>query len=129
MGTYVILFYGVFIGLIILNYFIAKKLNTNHRIKYPNHQDYKWGYFMGVGSIIFSTLYVLVYTFIDIISETITIVDFIIYIGLILISVVIGYFTCKKSKQAIIWVTVFSLNPVIWIINFFYIKKRKDEFL
>ena len=129
MGTYVILFYGVFIGLIILNYFIAKKLNTNHRVKYPNHQDYKWGYFMGVGSIIFSTLYVLVYTFIDIISETITIVDFIIYIGLILISVVIGYFTCKKSKQAIIWVTVFSLNPVIWIINFFYIKKRKDEFL
>ena len=129
MGTYVILFYGVFIGLIILNYFIAKKLNTNHRIKYPNHKDYKWGYFMGVGSIIFSTLYVLVYTFIDIISETITIVDFIIYIGLILISVVIGYFTCKKSKQAIIWVTVFSLNPVIWIINFFYIKKRKDEFL
>lgn len=129
MGSYLILFYGVFIGLIILNYFIAKKLNTNHRIQYPDHQDYKWGYFMGVGSIIFGVLYTLIYTFIDIISETITMVDFIIYIGLLLISAVIGYFTCKKSKQAVIWVTVFSLNPVIWIINFFYIKKRKDEFL
>ena len=128
-GPFELIIWVFFIGLFVLNYFIAKKLNTNHKILYPDHQDYKWGYFMGVGSIIFSTLYVLVYTFIDIISETITIVDFIIYIGLILISVVIGYFTCKKSKQAIIWVTVFSLNPVIWIINFFYIKKRKDEFL
>ena len=128
MGTYVILLYGVFIGLIILNYFIAKKLNTNHRTQYPDHQDYKWGYFQGVGLILFGGLYALIYTIIDIISETFTIVNFIIYIGLLFISVSIGYFACKKSKQAMIWVTVLTLNPIIWIINYFYIKNRRGEF-
>ena len=57
-GPFELIIWVFFIGLFVLNYFIAKKLNTNHRINYPDHQDYKWGYFMGVGSIIFSTLYI-----------------------------------------------------------------------
>jgi hypothetical protein len=33
----------------------------------------------------------------------------------------------KRSKVALILFTVISINPVIWIINFIYIKNRWDE--
>ena len=127
MGLYELLIYLVGIGLLILNYFIAKKLNTNHKTRYPDHQDYKWGYFMGVGSMVYGTLYSLFYFFIFI-SVSVGLQDIIILLAIFLIPVTLGYFVCKKSKQAMIWVTILSLNPIIWIINYFYIKNRRGEF-
>ena len=127
MGLYELLIYLVGIGLLILNYFIAKKLNTNHKTRYPDHQDYKWGYFMGVGSMVYGTLYSLFYFFIFI-SVSVGLQDIIILLAILLIPVTLGYFVCKKSKQAMIWVTILSLNPIIWIINYFYIKNRQGDF-
>ena len=127
MGLFELIIWGVIIGITILNYFIAKKLNTNHKTRYPDHQDYKWGYFMGVGSMVYGTLYSLFYFFIFI-SVSVGLQDIVILLAIFLIPVILGYFVCKKSKQAIIWGTIFSINPVIWIINFFYIKNRRGEF-
>ena len=127
MGLYELLYYLVGIGLIILNYFIAKNLNTNHRKKFLNHQDYVWGYFQGVGAMIFGTLYGLFYLYL-LISLSVELLTIVIVFALFSITVILGYLVCKKSKQAIIWATVFSLNPVLWIINFFYIKNRRGDF-
>jgi len=127
VGPFELLIYGIIIGLIILNYFIAKKLNTNHKTLYPDYQDYKWGYFMGVGSMVYGTLYSLFYFFIFI-SVSVGLQDIVILLAIFLIPVILGYFVCKKSKQAMIWVTILSLNPIIWIINYFYIKNRRGEF-
>ena len=127
MGIYELLYYLVGIGLIILNYFIAKNLNTNHRKKFLNHQDYVWGYFQGVGAMIFGTLYGLFYLYL-LISLSAELLTIVIVSSLSSITVILGYLVCKKSKQAIIWATVFSLNPVLWIINFFYIKNRRGDF-
>ena len=127
MGLYELLYYLVGIGLIILNYFIAKNLNTNHRKKFLNHQDYVWGYFQGVGAMIFGTLYGLFYLYL-LISLSAELLTIVIVSSLSSITVILGYLVCKKSKQAIIWATVFSLNPVLWIINFFYIKNRRGDF-
>ena len=122
-----LLMWGVIIGLTILNYFIAKKLNTNHKTLYPDHQDYKWGYFMGVGAMVFGTLYGLIYFFI-LISVSVGLQEIVILLASFIIPVILGYYICKKSKQAIIWGTIISLNPIIWIINYFYIKNRRGEF-
>ena len=127
VGPFELLIYGIIIGLIILNYFIAKKLNTNHKTRYPDYQDYKWGYFMGVGSMVYGTLYSLFYFFIFI-SVSVGLQDIVILLAIFLIPAILGYFVCKKSKQAMIWVTILSLNPIIWIINYFYIKNRRGEF-
>tara|TARA_B110000881_G_scaffold195098_1_gene189569 strand:- start:585 stop:989 length:405 start_codon:yes stop_codon:yes gene_type:complete len=127
MGLYELLYYLVGIGLIILNYFIAKNLNTNHRKKFLNHQDYVWGYMQGVGAMIFGTVYGLFYLYL-LISLSVELLTIVIVFALFSITVILGYLICKKSKQAIIWATVFSLNPVIWIINFFYIKNRRGDF-
>jgi len=127
MGIYELLYYLVGIGLIILIYFIAKNLNTNHRKKFLNHQDYVWGYFQGVGAMIFGTLYGLFYLYL-LISLSAELLTIVIVSSLSSITVILGYLVCKKSKQAIIWATVFSLNPVLWIINFFYIKNRRGDF-
>ena len=127
VGPFELLIYGIIIGLIILNYFIAKKLNTNHKTLYPDYQDYKWGYFMGVGSMVYGTLYSLFYFFIFI-SVSVGLQDIVILLAIFLIPVILGYFVCKKSKQAMIWGTILSINPIIWIINYFYIKNRRGEF-
>ena len=127
MGPFELIIWGVIIGITILNYFIAKKLNTNHKTRYPDHQDYKWGYFMGVGSMVFGTLYALFYLFIFILVSF-ELLDIVIFSAIFLIPVILGYFVCKKSKQAIIWGTILSINPIIWIINYFYIKNRRGEF-
>ena len=63
MGPFELIIWGVIIGITILNYFIAKKLNTNHKTRYPDHQDYKWGYFMGVSGVVGGILYSLFYLF------------------------------------------------------------------
>ena len=122
-----LLILAVIIGLIVLIYFIAKKLNTNHKTQYPDHQDYKWGYFMGVGAMVFGTLYGLIYFFI-LISVSVGLQEIVILLASFIIPVILGYYICKKSKQAIIWGTIISLNPIIWIINYFYIKNRRGEF-
>jgi len=129
-GPFELIIWVFFIGLFVLNYFIAKKLNTNHKILYPDHQDYKWGYFMGVSGVVGGTLYCLFYLFtlIMVFEGFQEIGLYVLILALYLIPVILGYFVCKKSKQAIILATVFSLNPVIWIINFFYIKKRQGDF-
>ena len=130
MGPFELIIWGVIIGITILNYFIAKKLNTNHKTRYPDHQDYKWGYFMGVSGVVGGILYSLFYLFtlIWVFEGFQDIGLYVLILGLYLIPVILGYFICKKSKQAIIWGTIFSINPVIWIINFFYIKNRRGEF-
>ena len=122
-----LLILAVIIGLIVLIYFIAKKLNTNHKTQYPDHQDYKWGYFMGVGAMVYGTLYSLFYFFI-LISVSQGLQDIVILLALFSIPVIPGYFACKKSKLAMIWLTIISFNPIIWIINYFYIKNRRGEF-
>ena len=127
MGLYELLYYLVGIGLIILHYVIAKNLNTNHRKKFLNHQDYVWGYMQGVGAMIFGTVYGLFYLYL-LISLSVELLTIVIVFALFSITVILGFLICKKSKQAIIWATVFSLNPVIWIINFFYIKNRRGDF-
>ena len=118
MGPFELIIWGVIIGITILNYFIAKKLNTNHKTLYPDHQDYKWGYFMGVGAMVFGTLYGLIYFFI-LISVSVGLQEIVILLASFIIPVILGYYICKKSKQAIIWGTIISLNPIIWIINYF----------
>ena len=127
MGPFELIILAVMIGLIVLIYFIAKKLNTNHKTQYPDHQDYKWGYFMGVGAMVFGTLYGLIYFFI-LISVSVGLQEIVILLASFIIPVILGYYICKKSKQAIIWGTIISLNPIIWIINYFYIKNRRGEF-
>ena len=98
MGTYELLIWVVIIGLSILNYFIAKKLNTDHKTRYPDHQDYVWGYFQGVSAIIFGTLYGLFYLYL-LISLSAELLTIVIVSALFSITVILGYLVCKKASM------------------------------
>jgi len=42
--------------------------------------------------------------------------------------VLIGYLVINRNKIALVVLTVISINPIIWVINFFYLKNRWNEF-
>ena len=120
--------------LLIPIYFISKKLNSNHQISHPEDKGYKWGYFQGITIIVLNILmsilsYFYVHNFPRLLDEygydsdiTLHISAFGIVVSLIFI--VIGYGVCKRDRSSLILFTIFTFNPVIWVINYFYIKRR-----
>ena len=128
---------GVILGVPI--YFFAKKLDNKHHIEQPEDRGYKWGYFLGIYTIVVSLL-MSIFSFFFIqefpgllrkygvnleainIQPTLQIAAF----GIIafIIFIIIGFFVCKRDRSALIFLTIFTFNPVIWVINYFYIKRR-----
>jgi len=112
-------------------YFLAKKLDNKHLIKQPDDRGYKWGYFQGITAIVWGVISLLVLaimfvmlgskTFLDIeINTTYQSVGIVISI----IYMFIGYAVCLRDRGHLIALSIFSLNPIIWVINYFYIKRR-----
>ncbi len=105
--------------MVLLPYLVAKKLNTKLQQKNPNYKSFVWGYFIGISNIIWGILLILV------LMDTKSL-DLIVSIFM-LIPIILGYFTVKRNKTLFIALTVLSINPIIWIINWIYIKNRWDE--
>ena len=115
----------VFILVHLVIYFIAVTLNNKHLKRHPDYNSYLWGYFTGVvtivwGIILFIVCLSLLFLNVDIFPINITIY----YLGLLIFYTALGYFVCSKEKWAFIILTIVWMNPIIWVINYFYIKRR-----
>src|SRR5438876_4355686 len=44
------------------------------------------------------------------------------------VQVVCGYFVLRRRRLAFVVATILSFNPLFWIVNFFYIRNRWDDF-
>jgi hypothetical protein len=111
-------------------YYFANKMNDKFQLKNPNSKRFIWGYFIGIGSI---TTSILMFS-IDLLQiynlggEFDWNVQYIIVnIFIMVIGVTIGYLVINRNKIALVVLTVLSINPIIWVINFFYLKNRWDE--
>jgi hypothetical protein len=109
----------------IVIYFIAKSLNKKHLWNYPEYKSYIWGYFQGIGVIfysilgfIFCFLTLFLYNNAEALNATLW--------GLVAstLGLFVGYFVCCKEKWAFVLLTIFTPNPIIWIINYLYITRR-----
>ena len=38
-----------------------------------------------------------------------------------------GYGLKNKKFSVVFWATIFTLNPIIWIVNYFYFRERQYE--
>jgi len=38
-----------------------------------------------------------------------------------------GYGLKNKKFGVVFWATIFTLNPIIWIVNYFYFRERQYE--
>jgi hypothetical protein len=111
---------------VIISYFIVLLVNKNDdNVTYKaNKESYIWGYFMGACYFIFSA-FVLGFIVSLLMKEETDFMPLILLIPAIAIAN-IGYLIIKKNRSALILGTVLTFNPIIWIINYFYIKNRYE---
>jgi hypothetical protein len=101
---------------IILPILLAVWLNKRLHVKQPNARPFIWGYWLGFGCFL-APLFAMAQN------------DGSISFSLIaaLLYVTIGVFVISRHRWALIAITIFSFNPIIWIANIFYIRNRWSE--
>ncbi len=107
---------GVPLAVLIVPIVVAFVLNRRFRQRNPDKRGYRWGYYfslmsviagLGLGGFLQSGI--------------------IVVIGCGIIYGVLAWFFAQRHHWAWITLTLFSLNPVIWIINAVYLWKRWTE--
>lgn len=108
----------------------ADVLEKRLKLRLPNIRPYKWGYFVGCISISFAILPLLA------VALTVLIAfvraepvdnDFFFFLLLVLHGIC-GFYIIKRKRWAWVVSTVFSFNPLIWIVSGIYAGRRWQEF-
>jgi hypothetical protein len=99
----------------------AKRLDRKRNQISPQHLPYKWGFFFGINAIVWTMLTIIVAIFSPEISNWLA-------LAIIAIWGIPGYFVVQRKKWAWIMLSIFSMNPFVWIANYFYGKNRWHEF-
>ncbi|GEM_PF-2331184 len=109
---------GIFILVIILvgPAVAAVFLNRRHQSRHPNGHPYGWGYYLGFCGFLAPLLWGLTNGN---------------FAGCFLAGAIIYYpfaiLTLCRNRWGLLILTVLSINPIIWIINGFYISKRWNQ--
>ena len=103
------------IGALIVPIVVALVLNRRFQRGNPGKRGYRWGYYFGVMSLIAGLVLGLLLE-----GATALIVCGLIY-------AVLAWFFSQRHHWAWIALTILSFNPVAWIINLIYLRKRWAE--
>ena len=117
--------------ILILIYLFAKKLDKKHQLEHPEDRGYKWGYSQGI-TIIVLNLSMLVFSLFffylnpEITSEFVSadIIGLALSLAVSIFFLFTAYGVCQRRRGSFIILTIFAFNPFIWVINYFYIKRR-----
>jgi NADPH:quinone reductase-like Zn-dependent oxidoreductase len=107
---------AIVIGATIVPVVVALALNRRFKRSNPGKRPYRWGYYFSIVSFIAAIGLANILGF----GVTAVIVCGLIYAAL-------AWFFAQRHHWAWITLTIFSFNPVAWIINFFYLWKRWAE--
>jgi len=108
---------GIVLGVSIVPIVVALLLNRQFRRRHPGYKPFRWGYYFSLMAFIGGLLLGI---FLE--STTALIVCGIIY-------AVLAWFFAQRHRWAWITLTILSFNPVAWIVNFIYLRKRWAEAL
>jgi NADPH:quinone reductase-like Zn-dependent oxidoreductase len=107
---------GIPLGVLIVPIVVALVLNRRFRQRNPGKRGYRWGYYFSVMSFIHGLG---LGAFLEC-GATAVIVCGLIY-------AVLAWFFAQRCHWAWITLTILSFNPVAWIINGIYLRKRWAE--
>ncbi len=118
IGSYLIAlaFLAIGLGVSIVPIVVAFVLNRRFRRRHPAVRPYRWGYYFSVLSFIGGLGLGIMFES----GVTAVIVCGVIY-------AVLAWFFAQRYHWAWIVLTILSFNPVAWIINFVYLRKRWAE--
>jgi NADPH:quinone reductase-like Zn-dependent oxidoreductase len=109
-------FFTAVIGVTIVPIVVALALNRRFRRRNPEKRPYRWGYYFSILSFIGAIGLVVILQ----LGVTAVIVCGVIY-------AVLAWFFAQRDHWAWITLTILSFNPVAWIINFIYLRRRWAE--
>ena len=106
-------------------YYIALTMNNKHLLRHPEYKSYVWGYFTGVVTILWGIILFIVCLSLLFLNVDIGPINrALFYLAFLIFYTALGYFVCSKEKWAFIILTILWINPIIWVTNYFYIKRR-----
>jgi hypothetical protein len=112
----VLTFIAVPLGVLIVPIVIALVLNRRFRRDNPEKRSFRWGYYFSVMS------------FVAVVGLALLLdVGIIALILCVVIYGVLAWFFTQRCHWAWIALTILSFNPVAWIINAIYLRKRWAE--
>ena len=107
---------GIPLGVLIVPIVVAFVLNRRFRQRNPDKRGYRWGYYFGIMSFIAGLG---LGAFLES-GATALIVCGLIY-------AVLAWFFAQRCHWAWVALTILSFNPIAWIINAIYLRKRWAE--
>ena len=106
---------GIVLGVSIVPVVVALLLNRQFRRRHTGYRPFRWGYYFSLMAFIGGLLLGI---FLE--STTAVIVCGVIYAFL-------AWFFAQRHHWAWILLTILSFNPIAWIVNFIYLRKRWAE--
>ncbi|TVM17674.1 hypothetical protein DPQ33_08520 [Oceanidesulfovibrio indonesiensis] len=105
----------------------AYKHDARLQAKHSDVKSYKWGYFLGYFSIIPFTMLLIIVEIAKVYSDQQPSEDVQELLNYTIPYGILGIFVILRFRLALILHTLYLMNPVIWIINGFYLKNRWHE--
>lgn len=104
----------------------TKRIDVEFKELSPKSKPYIWGYFFGILYFMIG-IFILCFAIFSFLNNKI---DYVIFIWLIPVffNTVLGIKVINRGDKAFTIATVLTLNPIIWVINYFYMKNRYDDF-
>ena len=91
---------------------LAVALNRRFRRRHPDSRPYRWGYYFSIVSVVGGLL-------LGVILESVLVC--------VLVYAVLACFFALRHRWAWLALTILSFNPIVWIINGLYLRKRWAE--
>lgn len=95
---------------------VALALHRRFRRRHTGQRPFRWGYYFSVQSFVAGVALAIVFE-----SGAIAFIVCSVVYG------VLAWFFAQRRHWAWVTLTLFSFNPVVWIINFIYLRKRWAE--
>jgi hypothetical protein len=109
-------FVAFLFSMLIVPIIIALGLNRRFKRRNPEKRSYRWGYYFSIMS------FIAVLGLSYLLFESVTAV-----IGFALLYAVLAWFFARRCHWAWVALTILSFNPIAWIINAIYLRKRWAE--
>lgn len=114
--------FGLIFGLPIWGAFA---LNWRLHRKYPSAKPFAWGYWIGISSFLAPLM--ILSSVNQQVPDMTAATKGMIFFGLMIIYAPLGFKAIRRSRSALVWITILSFNPALWIVNYIYFRNRWDE--